>query len=249
MSVPHDYQDALNRFASAIRDPEGQPNSRVEARRMKIYQDLFFNNIDSFLSKNFPVLKALMPEDWWGQEVRRFMRNHRCQSPLFSDIGREFIDYVNSDERPVTSDDPVFMAELLHYEWVELALKIAPNPPQTDSLTQDLLDGHPVLSPLAWFLEYDYPVHQIGPDFQPRELPAQPTWLLVYRSRDRRVSFMTLNAFTARLLALLESQPQRSARQILAQIGKESPGVDAEALMVGGETMLQQFYDLGILLR
>ncbi len=248
MSVPDDYREALKRFAGAIRDPEGMPNTEVEARRMKIYQDLFFNNLNGFLSNNFPVFKALMPEDWWKQEVRRFMQHHRCQSPLFSEIGREYIDYVNSDKRPVTPEDPPFMAELLHYEWVELALQIAANPQPEPGLLKDVMAGHPVLSPLAWSLEYRYPVHQIGPKFQPQQPPEQPTWLLVYRSRDRRVSFMALNAFTARLLALLEQHPEWTARQLLEQIGEESPGVDREALMTGGEIILQEFYDLGILL-
>jgi len=248
MSVPDDYREALKRFAGAIRDPEGQPNTEVEARRMKIYQDLFFNNLNTFLSNNFPVFKSLMPEDWWLKEVRGFMQHHRCQSPLFSDIGREYIDYVNSDTRPVTPDDPPFMAELLHYEWVELALQIAANPEPEPGLHNDLMAGHPVLSPLAWPLEYRFPVHQIGPKFQPQEPPEQPTWVLVYRSRDRRVSFMALNAFTARLLALVDALPALSGRQLLEQLQSESPGVNPEALMTGGELILQEFYDLGILL-
>ncbi len=247
MSAPDDYREALTRFAGAIRDPEGRPNTQVEARRMKIYQDLFFNNLNTFLSNNFPVFKALMPKEWWQREVRRFMQQHRSRSPLFSDIGREYIDYVNSNERLATPEDPPFMAELLHYEWVELALQIAPIAPEPEGLSANLLDGHPELSPLAWFLEYEYPVHQLGPDFQPREAPAQPTWLLVYRNREQRVSFMVLNAFTARLLALVENQPQRSARQLLMTIGEESPQIASEALLTGGEIMLQEFYDLGII--
>ncbi|UZJ43312.1 putative DNA-binding domain-containing protein [Marinimicrobium sp. C6131] len=247
MSVPDDYREALKRFAGAIRDPEGQPHTEVEARRMKIYQDLFFNNLNTFLSNNFPVFKSLMPEDWWLKEVRGFMQHHRCQSPLFSDIGREYIDYVNSDARPITAEDPPFMAELLHYEWVELALQIATNPAPEPGLHKDVMAGHPVLSPLAWPLEYRFPVHQIGPRFLPQEPPEQPTWVLVYRSRDRRVSFMALNAFTARLLALIEAKPDLSGRQLLEQMQSESPGVDATALMTGGELILQEFLDLGII--
>ncbi len=247
MSVPDDYREALKRFAGAIRDPEGQPHTEVEARRMKIYQDLFFNNLNTFLSNNFPVFKSLMPEDWWLKEVRGFMQHHRCESPLFSDIGREYIDYVNSDARPITPEDPPFMAELLHYEWVELALQIATNPEPEPGLHKDVMAGHPVLSPLAWPLEYRFPVHQIGPEFQPQEPPEQPTWVLVYRSRDRRVSFMALNAFTARLLALIEAKPELSGRQLLEQMQSESPGVDANALLTGGELILQEFLDLGII--
>lgn len=248
MSAPDDYREALKRFAGAIRDPQGQPHPEVEPRRMKIYQDLFFNNLNNFLSNNFPVFKSLMPDDWWQREVRGFMQHHRCSSPLFSEIGREYIDYVNSDKRPLTPEDPPFMAELLHYEWVELALQIAPAPHIPDGLTKNLLNDRPVLSPLAWMLEYDYPVNRIAPDFQPSEPPEQPTWVLVYRSRDRRVSFMALNAFSARLLSLLEQAQEKSGRMLLEQLLEESPGVDPEALMTGGEMLLQQLHDLGVLL-
>lgn len=248
MSAPSDYREALKQFSGAIRDPEGQPHSRVEARRMKIYQDLFYNNLNNFLSNNFPVLKSLMPERWWQREVRGFMQHHRCESPLFSEIGREYIDYVSSAQRPTTPEDPPFMAELLHYEWVELALQIAPSPETPTGLSEDLLNHHPVMSPLAWVLEYDYPVHQIAPDFQPSQPPEQPTWVLVYRSRDQKVAFMALNAFSARLLALLEQAPEKSGRMLLEQLLEESPGVDPHALMTGGEMLLQQLQDLGVLL-
>ncbi|MGD8175884.1 DNA-binding domain-containing protein [Marinimicrobium sp. ARAG 43.8] len=248
MSAPEDYRRALTRFAGAIRDPEHTAQVSADPRRMKVYQELFFSNLNTFLSNNFPVFKSLVPEDWWHNEVRGFLKYHRSRSPLFSDIGREYLDYVGSSgSRPVTPEDPPFMEELLHYEWVELALQIASNPEPRTDLVKDPMAGHPVLSPLALSLEYRFPVHRIGPDYQPQEAPEHPTWLLVYRSRDRRVSFMALNAFTARLLALIEQCPDCSSRELLEQIGEESPSVDPEALMTGGELMLQEFYDLGIL--
>jgi len=50
-------------FAAHIRDPQNKPApDGIEDRRMGIYRELFFNNIKSFISSNFPVLKTLFSE-------------------------------------------------------------------------------------------------------------------------------------------------------------------------------------------
>ena len=71
----------------------------------------------------------------------------------------------------------------------------------------DLIAGRPVLSPLAWVLAYDYPVHQISPANQPHEPAGQSTFLVVYRNRDDQVGFMEINAVTARLLECCRTMP------------------------------------------
>ena len=48
-------QDAL---AAHIRDPENvAAPAGVEERRLKIYRELFFNNVEGLLAGNFPVLR------------------------------------------------------------------------------------------------------------------------------------------------------------------------------------------------
>ncbi|MCJ7814965.1 MAG: DNA-binding domain-containing protein, partial [Xanthomonadales bacterium] len=61
--MPENRPDRLKKlqtaFAAHIRDPENQAApAGIEDRRMKIYRDLFFNNIRSLLSSNFPVLHS-----------------------------------------------------------------------------------------------------------------------------------------------------------------------------------------------
>ena len=138
-------------FAAHIRDPRhNDAPPGIEDRRMGIYRELFFNNVEGFLGSSFPVLRELMDDQSWHALARDFYAGHRCQSPLFLDIPREFLDY------------PPFIAELAHYEWVELALSVAEND-QSEQLAVegDLLAGAPLLSPLAWPLAYQYPVHRI----------------------------------------------------------------------------------------
>ena len=60
-------------FAAHIRDPEANPRpDDVEERRMAIYRDLFFNNVEGFLTNTFPVLRELMDDDHWMAMARDF---------------------------------------------------------------------------------------------------------------------------------------------------------------------------------
>jgi hypothetical protein len=155
-------------FAAHIRDPQSVAAPEgIEDRRMGIYRDLFFNNIVNFLSGNFPVLRTLYTEKEWTTLCREFYRDYRCHTPLFPELPREFLQYLQ-DHRQDHEGDPPFMLELAHYEWVELALSLDEADIDTIEVDPegDLLHGIPVLSPLAWPLSYRYPVHHIRADFQ-----------------------------------------------------------------------------------
>ncbi|MCP4827546.1 MAG: DUF2063 domain-containing protein, partial [Proteobacteria bacterium] len=44
-------------MARYLRDPQNNPPPEdVEQRRLKIYEDLIYNNIEGFISSGFPVL-------------------------------------------------------------------------------------------------------------------------------------------------------------------------------------------------
>ena len=51
-------------FAARIRQPESQALlPGITAERMAVYEGLFFNNIESFLSSGFPVLRRLFDDE------------------------------------------------------------------------------------------------------------------------------------------------------------------------------------------
>lgn len=215
-----DFRAAQLEFAAHIRNP--MVNARpadVEARRMQIYADLFYNNIEGFLASGFPVAKKILGEDRWHALVRSFVHLHPSESPYFLEIGQEFLTFLsNLVESSPESGLPPFLLELCHYEWVELALGVSEIeiPQEGVDRQGDLLD-HPVaVSPLARRLAYRWPVHQIGPQHVPLEAPAAPTELIVYRRRDDRVAFMVVNPLTRRLVELLEL-PQLSSKVVYDQ--------------------------------
>ncbi|QFU75481.1 DUF2063 domain-containing protein [Halioglobus maricola] len=234
------------RMASYLRDPENAPApEQVEERRLKVYRDLIFNNVEGFISGGFPVLHSLYSEQDWEGLVRGFLDGHRCSSPYFLEISQEFIQYL-MNEHTARPCDPPFVAELAHYEWAELALDVAEEelPPRVE--VGDLGSAMLMLSPLAWVLAYQYPVHQIGPGFQP-EAAAEPSYLVVYRSREDEVKFIELNAATARLLELIRDNEREPASAVIGQLAGEL-GMPLENLRQFALDQLQQFVHSDVIL-
>ncbi|WP_143742020.1 HvfC family RiPP maturation protein [Thiorhodovibrio frisius] len=251
-SAMPDFMRQQQRFSAHLRDPErASAPADIEDRRMKIYRDLIFNNLSSLLAGNFPVIHRLLPREHWRELVRDFLRRHRAVSPLFPELPREFLDFLSHHRRDDPRDPP-FLLELAHYEWVEMALQIsdgAPNEPPADLMPDgDLLAGRPVLSPLAWNLSYRYPVHRIGPDYQPQQAPEQPTHLLVYLDRNEQVRFMELNAVTQRLLILLQQQPAPNGQDALAQIATELGHLQPQQVIAFGTNLLIDLRVRGVIL-
>jgi hypothetical protein len=236
-------------FAANIRDPENNPPPEdIEDRRMQIYRELFFNNVESFISGSFPVLRQLHSGTAWHALVREYFSCHRSRSPLFHEIPREFLNWLEH-ERSGNPADPPFLFELAHYEWVELALSIADIPPGTRQADPhgDLLHGIPVLSPLAWHLTYRYPVHRIGPDYRPQQHGDTPTCLVVYRDREDGVGFLEINTVTKRLLELIDAGANRSGSELLARIATEMSHPQPDVVIRGGAEIMDKLRQKQIL--
>ena len=237
-------------FAAHLRDPESvRAPAGIEDRRMEVYRSLFFNNVVNLLSSNFPVLRKIYGDVAWRQLARQFYTEHRAHTPLFPEVPREFLRYL-LEQREDRAGDPPFLLELAHYEWVELAL----SQDQTDlelifaNRNGHLLDEAPYLSPLAWPLSYRYPVHRISRTFQPSEEPADPTHLLVYRTRDDVVRFMQLNAVTRLLLDQIRDNPHLTGRLSLHRIAEQLDHKNVEQLVEFGHTLLQDLLRRDIIL-
>jgi hypothetical protein len=234
-------------FTAHLRDPDHDPApAGIEDRRMGIYRDLCYTNIESFISSNFPVIRSLYNDTDWATLAHDFLREHQCHTPLFPEFGREFLRYLElrqeQDRGSPQVRDPEFLLELAHYEWAELALSLdeaqiddAAHDPNGDPLT-----GIPVMSPLACVLGYRYPVHCIRPDFRPAEVSAEPTLLLLVRGRDDKVRFHEINALTAMLIERLQTNTEQAGTQCVdALLADHEPAV-AHGLRAAGLAMLAE---------
>jgi hypothetical protein len=232
-------------FTAHIRDPKVHPRpAGVEARRMKIYSALLYNNIEGFLLACFPVLRQVLGARKWAKLVRAFFSTHRSRTPYFRQIPDEFVQFLQNEWTPPEGYPPYLLA-LAHYEWIELVLSVSNrSADRAVDESGDLLDGVPLPNPVLANLRYDWPVQHIAPRRTVR--PAE-TYLLVFRDAEDAVQFSEINAFTARLLTLLEPGTL-SGRTALEQIAAESRHPDPALVVQAGGALLDDLRARGAIL-
>lgn len=242
------FQQAQYQFTRHLRDPDQNPApGAIEDRRMGIYRDLIYNNIESFIRGAFPILRSIMNAESWHRMVRHFVATHQSHTPYFLEISQEFLQYL-MQEHIAREDDPAFMLELAHYEWVELALDVSTETvPDAQITAVSTLDGRPQISPLVWCLSYRFPVHRVGPEYQPTEPPDTPSFLVVYRNRMDEVKFLEANAVTMRLLQLLQANNTLTGREVLHMIATELQHPDPVQLEKDGELLIEQLLSQDII--
>lgn len=236
-------------FARHIRDPKANTRpAGVAARRMKIYNELLFNNLEGFLLACFPVLRSLLSDRKWAKLVRDFFAEHRCHTPFFRQIPDEFVQYLQG-ERGERAGDLPFLQELAHYEWIELVLSVSNKEADNEyiDVQGNLAASRPYFNPVLALLQYVYPVHRIGPHYKPRTPPATPTYLLVYRDSGFDVRFIELNPVSARLVDLLQNS-QLTAEKALKKIAQELKHPNPTAVIEGGLEILRNLHVQGAIL-
>ena len=240
-----EFQRFQRDFTAHIRNPRLHPRpAGVEARRMAIYNELLYNNVEGFLLACFPVLKSVLGNRKWNRLVRAFFSIHRSHTPYFRQIPDEFVQFLQNEWTPPAYYPPYLLA-LAHYEWIELMLAVS-NRSVDDPVDAagNLLDGMPLLNPVLSNLRYDWPVHRIAPR---RKIHPAETFLLVFRDANDQVEFTAINAFTARLLALLEPGTL-SGRAALTQLAEESRHPDPALILQAGGALLEDLRERGAIL-
>lgn len=227
-----DFQQYQLAFTAHIRNPTlHKKPAKVNPQRMAVYRNAVFHNIFESVSVCFPVCQKVLGKRAWHRLIRHFVVNHQAASPIFRDIPKEFLAFLES-----AVDAPTYLQSLAHYEWVELAVSALETPNIATSTTANLIDEMPVLAPANILLEYDYPVHKISAHYK----PASPelTYLLVFRNSAFEVKFIELNPMTHRLLYLIHAD-KLTGRQALTRLAKEINHPDTEAIVQFGKAILE----------
>ncbi|MBF6650869.1 DUF2063 domain-containing protein [Methylobacter sp. BlB1] len=198
------FQQQQRQFLHYLRQPwVAQSPAGFTPERLAVYADLLYNKFDESLTACFPVIHRILPPDDWRALLLDFIAEHRCLSPYYRQIPDEFVQYLQQ-ERDHVNDLP-FLAELAHFEWIELQLSIA----ESESITSkpltsgQLLSGVPVFTPAIQLLHYQWPVQNIGPNALLTEPPATTTHILGFRNSNDQVRFIALSPATAHLIELL----------------------------------------------
>lgn len=237
-----DQQFTLARY---LRDPAAHaPPPGIEDRRLKVYRELFFNAIEGLLATGFPVIRETLGHSKWKALVREFYAQHRSRTPLFPQVAAEFVAYL--DGRADDAGMPGWLPDLAHYEWVEQALFTSDAQAPRHDRDGDLLEGVPLLSPLALPLAYAWPVTDIAPGHVPDAPPQAPTTLLVHRDVDHQVHFTRIAPLAYHLLASLQANAWTGSRH-LAELAAQT-GADSSAMQAHGLRLLQELHAQGVVL-
>lgn len=238
-------REQLATLAAHVRDPKAHRGPEgIEPRRLKIYRDLVFNNLDSLLGGGFPVIRKTLGEAEWHALLRRFLALHHSRTPLFPELGLELVAFLQAHPDPSRP----WLAELAHYEWAELGLQLSDAALPPHDPAGDLLDGVPILSPLAWPLAYAWPVSRIGPGYAATGTPSEPTLLLLRREDDGRIHFSALSPLLYRLLMLAGANGEAGGRALLVQLAMEAGHPDIDAFIAEALPMLQRLHRERVLL-
>ncbi|RZL10426.1 MAG: DUF2063 domain-containing protein [Rubrivivax sp.] len=219
-----DFQMSLGRH---VRDPRrAVAPEGVSRRRLAVYDELVFNNLQGLLEPCFPVIRSVLGRRW-TRLVRQFCREARCHTPLFREVPGEFLQWLLNADTCVSL--PPWARELAHYEWAELAVdtmavEVTPSEGALDLPPAHLLASAVRVNPSLLNLHYQWPVQRIGPAHRPRK--PQATSVLIYRDRHDEVRFMAVEPASARLLHLLSAGGTtlaQAADAVALELGRTSP--------------------------
>ena len=199
----------------------GNTTEERKPRQQEIYRDLVYKNINQCVSDVFPITKSIISESDWEATIREFIRVHPSQTPYFLEICQEFLAYFVNTRKLQHTDHP-FIIELMHFEWIQLAVDIVDiNFPEIVFNTTPNKRSPWKASPLVAGLTYSYPVHLIDEEYLPEKPTAQPTHLLVYRNRNDQLKTSETDYLGLRIIQLLQSHENITYLQILQFLSDE----------------------------
>jgi uncharacterized protein len=246
------FQQYQATFNAHLRNPELQPKPRgTDARRIAIYREIVFNNFLASISACFPVLLSILGKRRFKQLARQCFHDHKFTSPLFADIPKALVDYLQTLDL-ATHNLPPYTLQLAHYEWVELYLAKLPDaaPASTTEPAASLVTPVRQASDLAaavlqlpaahMLLSYDYAVQRLSKKHA--QLPAAPTYLLVYRKTDFSIAFIELNAISYQLLQRIQSQAASVSHHLQQLAQEQLPHLAIQSVSEFGLQLLHSLY-------
>jgi hypothetical protein len=249
MSPEPAFVQAQREFARYLRDPDTHaiPLNLPEPH-IAVYRDAVLYNIERFMADNFPRVKAVFDPPRWHAMVRDYLVRHRADTPVFARLPGEFLAYLEHERND--TDDPPYLYELAHFDWLENALGTDPRRIDLTGIDPngDLLDAPQVVNPIHIVVSYRFPVHGIDANYQPVEAPAQATHLIAFRDSHHHYGILDLNPVALRLFVLVRDHPEYPARGLLEQIARELGRDDAAPVIAGGRQILQRMRERGVIL-
>ncbi len=232
-------------FIDHIKQPSSSLPEGTDARRMKVYRELFFNNMEGFISSAFPVLKTLYTKDNWLALVQTFFVEHDCETPIFIEIAQEFLVFLQTEYK-FNESDPAFMLELAHYEYMELVVAVAKDNPQHKQIDTPIINQALCLSDTAKVLQYLFDVQRISDEYRPESPSDSPQFFCLYRDDEDEVIFLQLTPLSAQLLGFLSQYEAVNFDDLKEWLVSVYSNMDQNVLVQGALQLLEDLATKGV---
>ncbi len=226
-------------------------------KNLHIYAGLIFNNISAALQSCFPICYSISEHSYWDDLVHAFVEEYECDSPMFKDIPEQFLDWLNkkNHQPKIKQLLPIFFTSFAHYEWVEMAISIAPDnninhkniKTAENKHNHSWLDVNIIFSDAWTIADYYYDVHLINKEYQPKVKKKQPNYFLIFRNKDGEIKFTLLNPLSTALISIL-TQHQVNAAQAAEILISQQPQLNKEELLAQANQLLNNLYEQGFIL-
>lgn len=212
------------------------------------YRDLMGTSLETTLVNAYPRTYQLLPAALWEELIVSFLRSYDKHSPYFWQMPKGLADFVQAQgwgQRAGIS----CLAELIHFEWLEIEVYMAPNGPLTSySVHGDLIQDVPYVTPMHQLCTYTYPV--FDPHFSSSSKPGEYAVFCFRHLKSRQVRVIPLPPFYARVMTRLLAGDATGGEAIAYAAAEFSVKVTDQKLEEGREffqNLLSQEALLGFL--
>ncbi len=243
------FKRAQREFVAHLRDPANHPKPvHLDEERVAIYRYAVYHNIEKFMSDNYPRVKEVMTDDAWHAMVRDYLIRNSSATPTFAQLPGEFLNYLSTLRED--QNDPAFLRELAHFDWLENHLATDERTISNDRLADagSLAHDRIEINPIHLVVSYRFPVQIINAQYMPDEPPPQSTHIVAFRNTAHEYCVIDLNAVSRRLFETVRDQPERTATEILTEMALEMNAPNADAVLNGGLEILARMQARGLIL-
>lgn len=200
MIQPNDSAIFQKLFANSIRNINMPAPEQLDEYRLQIYRRLIHNNIRQFLELCFSDSMQFFDAIKWQQLQQKFVAEAVPQSPFFSDIPQQFLDYIYT--LPVGDRATEAILEMMDFEVGLLKAEITITPEVKEEWDADTLLGW---SPAAYLKYYQFDF--INSDLT--EYEKKETYAIIWRNKDDDVCYKALDIAEWLLLKYFSEQSSK----------------------------------------
>lgn len=189
--------------AAVTNGPQALPLALLPPEAMSIYRRLVRGNFRAAIRKSLPICDRLLGQETLDSLIDSFLQDRPGQIRALWQVPAAFAAWIAAHP-PVGL--PPALAELIHFECVELEILYAADGVPVPSPRPPQLAARIEADPSARLLAYRFPVHQMSQDTRDfPDMSPQPHFLLAWRVKEKMQS-QEITALLAKVLMYCGSQ-------------------------------------------